>query len=543
MFRSFCRLCEVTGKQTRHFGAFSSRARCMQSDADTIPVNTVYEDDENDLKEADNVSTEPVVEDNRTPIVICKRKEFNFYKGTAFKKLDTIPIASQGWHHNKSKGDYFTIYPDIQEEDNQLLYDRRQTFQDLGLGSEVEQAVRNLGFEEPTYIQKMSIPEVLAGQNTIIQAETGTGKTLAYLLPMIDQILRWKPLLPDRRPNSPLALILVPSRELVLQVGTELKKLTHNLDVSIRTLIGGRTSKIMRNPAVANVDILIGTVGMTSKLTTNRIYHLNEVRHTVLDEAHALFHETFDEKLSIFLRRINFGFKQTIAPNNTPSSSQLTMLSATMPDKLPTYLDKCINTTSIVPVKTQNIHKVLVPQKFWRVGLLQKPALLLKFVKPRALRKQGTIIFSNSSATADWISIFLNQMNVRTVALNGNHPVEIRRDKYWDFRNGSAHILSTTNSAGRGLDTVVVDCVINYDFPLNTADYIHRCGRTGRMGSKFPGRVINFICRPLEIDLTNKVERAARRGRALPIFDYEEQVHRKAMDTELKELLASTPQH
>ncbi|XP_015121420.1 probable ATP-dependent RNA helicase DDX28 isoform X2 [Diachasma alloeum] len=513
----------------------------MQSNAHTIPVRTVYEDDENDLKDAEDVHTEPLVEDNRTPIIECKRKEFNFYKGTTLKKFDTIPIASQGWHHLKSKGDYFTIYPDIEDDHNELLDEEGTTFEQLGIGPEVQQIVKNLGFEQPTNIQKIAIPQILSGQNTIIQAETGTGKTLTYLLPIIDQILRWKRLLPDRRPNSPLALILVPSRELVLQVGTEVKKLANDLDISVQTLIGGRTKKIMRNPTVKNVDILIGTVGVTSKVTTTRIYKLNEVRHTVLDEAHALFHETFDEKLSIFLRRINFGFKQNVSVNNTPGSSQLTMASATMPEKLPDYLDKCLNMASIVPIQTQNIHRVLVPQKFWRLGALQKPAALLKFVKPRALRKEGTIIFSNNAATADWVSIFLNQMNVKTVALNGNHPVEIRRDKYWDFRNGRVHILSTTNSSGRGLDTITVDCVINYDFPMNTADYIHRCGRTGRVGSKSAGRVINFICRPLEIDLTKKIERAARRGRALPIFDYQEQLQEKAMDAELKQLLESAP--
>lgn len=109
-----------------------------------------------------------------------------------------------------------------------------------------------------------------------------------------------------------------------------------------------------------------------------------------------------------------------------------------------------------------------------RLGPSQKPAALLKLIKSRLSNKESTIIFSNDTTTCDWVSIFLNQMNVKTVSLHGNMPTPIRRDNYWKFRNGEINIISTTNSSARGLDTVSVDCVINYDFPMNTADYIHR---------------------------------------------------------------------
>lgn len=129
---------------------------------------------------------------------------------------------------------------------------------------------------------------------------------------------------------------------------------------------------------------------------------------------------------------------------------------------------------SIIPVQTKNIHRVLVPQKFMRLGPQQKPAALLKIMKARISKKESTLIFCNDTATCDWMSIFLNNMNVNAVSLHGNMPTPIRRDQYWKFRNGEVGVICTTNSTARGLDTVTVDCIINYDFPLNTADYIHR---------------------------------------------------------------------
>lgn len=131
-------------------------------------------------------------------------------------------------------------------------------------------------------------------------------------------------------------------------------------------------------------------------------------------------------------------------------------------------------TDSIVQISTANTHKVLVPQKFMRLGSTQKPPMLLKFVKPRALRREPTLIFSNDRATCDWISIFLNQMNIKTLNLHGSMPTLIRNGKYRAFKNGEVNVLSTTNAGARGLDTIMVDCIINFDFPLSTIEYIHR---------------------------------------------------------------------
>lgn len=177
---------------------------------------------------------------------------------------------------------------------------------------------------KPLKIQKIGIPKIINGANTVIAAETGCGKTLTYLLPMIDKILRWKELA-GHRYNSPLGLIVTPTRELAFQIGVritkckinfmhlliaylspqlEAKKICQYLGIHTKTILGGKTKKIMINPPVEEVDIVIASFGVISKLTTNKIYKLNMVKHLVLDEADALFHETFEEQLQIFLKRM-----------------------------------------------------------------------------------------------------------------------------------------------------------------------------------------------------------------------------------------------
>ncbi|KAH0566853.1 probable ATP-dependent RNA helicase DDX28 [Cotesia glomerata] len=525
MFRQLCKLCQVAEVSGIHnLRKYSLSAIWRQN---SILMYPELDDDDNDTQEVNKT-------DSVKPIIQCRKKIFNFYPGKVYKKFEDIPIASGSWHNIKSKGDYFTIFPVLEEDDEKCEHN---SFSDLGIDKRLIENLKAVGIEDPTVIQKRGISEILDGQNIFITGETGCGKTLTFLLPIMTQILKWKKQIQDRPANSPLALILSPSKELAHQIGTEAKKLAMGLDISVKAISGGKTKRMMRNPSVKDVDILVGTVGVVSKLTTARLYKLDYVRHVVLDEAHALFDETFDDKLGYFLRRIKFGYEQI--NDNLPESSQLTLSSATFPTEMPEYLSKCINTDSIVQISTANTHKVLVPQKFMRLGSTQKPPMLLKLVKPRALRREPTLIFSNDSATCDWISIFLNQMNIKTFNLHGSIPALVRNGKYRAFKNGEVNILSATNAGARGLDTTMVDCIINFDFPLSTIEYIHRCGRTGRVGGKPNGRVINFISRPLEIEMTKKIERITRRMKPLPMFDLSEQREKHEMDSEVRDLINS----
>ncbi|XP_015591529.1 probable ATP-dependent RNA helicase DDX28 [Cephus cinctus] len=496
LFR-FCKLCQRVERSAIVLQRFRS-TQTLQKEEDNHQAMT---------------STEAKQENTR--IITCKRSEFNFYLGQTYSKFEPIPLASRGWQHKEARGDYFVIHPLMEE----IPLNEDVTFQKLKIDPRLLKKLEESNIASPTEIQKLAIPILETGCNTLISAETGCGKTLAFLLPLVQQILRWKKLI-DRKPNTPLGLIITPSRELAMQIAAQVTTLTRGIDFRSKLLIGGRTKKLMLNPSVTDVDLLICTLGVMSKLSTNNIYKLQAVRHVILDEMDALFDETFVEKLIPFMRRIplnSSGHADDIT--KYPAYSQLTLVSATLPPEVMDVVEKIVDPNSMQHVRTDKLHKILVTQKFKRVGKSQKPQELLKLVKQRSSCKQPTIVFSNDSATCDWISIFLKQFNVDNTHLNGRMPMVIREGKFAEFQKGMTHVLSTTNAGARGLDTTSVTHIINYDFPLNTVEYIHRCGRTGRIGSQNNCKITNFIARPLEIAVTQKIEKAARKMLPIPICD------------------------
>ncbi|KAG7213280.1 hypothetical protein KM043_002580 [Ampulex compressa] len=453
------------------------------------------------------------------PIIACKRRSFNFYKGQVYSKHEKIPIASQAWKHPKSVGDHFFVYPDVKEDESKHNETAEyQSFRDFDIDPRIPKILEEHNITAPVTIQQLGIPEICSGYHSLLAAETGCGKTLTYAIPMINQILQWKNAV-ERDYNSPLGLIVTPSRELAVQIGNEIQKLAKPVGIITKTMIGGRTKKMLLNPPVVLIDILVASFGVISKMTTNRIYTLKFVRHVVLDEADALFHKTFEEKVQVFMKRIPLSNEHEVDANGFPTTAQLTLASATMPSRAANILGNIINLDYLKTISTDNLHRIPVLQKFMRVSGMQKPAELLKYIKPKVLAREPTIIFSNNNNTADWITLFLNENGIKVINLNGNMPLKIRQGKYAEFLNAKYMILSTTNAGSRGLDTVAVKHILNYEFPLETADYIHRCGRTGRLGSTKNCRVTNFISKPLEIDVVQKIERAIRRLRPIPIIN------------------------
>ncbi|XP_047001920.1 probable ATP-dependent RNA helicase DDX28 [Schistocerca americana] len=455
-------------------------------------------------------------------VITCKRQEFNHYKSQTYRKFEVVPLASKGWYHKRSKGDYFIINAFTENPATAYSSDTGPvTFNDLGLNSSICSALEKQGITAPTRIQAEGIPAVLSGHHTLLSSETGGGKTLAYLLPLLQQILLWKEfsasLDVQRCLNTPLGLVICPGRELAHQIGDVANQFKEPLGILSKVIVGGRTKKQMLNPDVREVDLLIATIGALSKLTTTGVYKMNDVCHVVLDEADTLLDDSFNEKVCHLLKRFQFCGHADMS-TNLPQGTQLTLVSATMPTSLPSILGQLIEVDSLKKVTTGSLHQVMthIPQKFIRLGKSQKPEELLRIAKSDSKSGIPLLIFSNKSSTCDWISLFLNENGVSCINLNGAMPEAIRTGKFKQFQSERVNVISCTDIGSRGLDTVRVKHVLNYDFPVYMADYIHRCGRTGRVGSSSGCHITNFVEGPREIKLCQDIEHSVRKMIALP---------------------------
>lgn len=198
--------------------------------------------------------------------------------------------------------------------------------------------------------------------------------------------------------------------------------------------------------------------------------------------------------------------------------TQLLLASATMPTNTREILQRVIDVETIREVVSPQLHYLMphVTQKFLRMSKADRPANLLTLAKQNLSKRRPLIVFSNKSATSDYVSIFLNNNGINCVNLNGDMLMKIRIGRFEQFQSGNCDVLSTTDVGSRGLDTTRARHVLNFDFPLHVSDYIHRCGRIGRVSSLDRSLVTNFISSRREIDVVQRIEHAARTGGLLP---------------------------
>jgi ATP-dependent RNA helicase DeaD len=331
-------------------------------------------------------------------------------------------------------------------------------------------AIQSVGYKTPTSIQKAFIPRVLSGADVMGQAQTGTGKTAAYLIPFIE---RWK----ETEQIAPTCLIMVPTRELVMQVCDEAKKLALNKNLRVLPIYGGKPMDVQVRGLRKGVDIIVGTPGRLLDHLGRRTLMLNEVRYLILDEADRMFDLGFRDDIRRILR-------------TCPTDRQTLLLSATMPPDILTlakhYMRKPIIHLQMSPKKV-TIDKIR--QSYFTVDMHNKFELLLRLIEREQPRQ--CIIFCERKIGAQRIYEKLCAERKRVAAMHGDLMQSQRERIMKAFKEGKIVFLVATDVVGRGIDVNDISHIINFDLPMDPENYVHRIGRTGRMGKD--GVAISFV--------------------------------------------------
>lgn len=348
-------------------------------------------------------------------------------------------------------------------------------FTDLGLPQKVLQGIKDAGFEACTRIQTLSLPITLKGQDIAAQAQTGTGKTAAFLITIFCRLL--KPRGPKQR--GPLALIIAPTRELALQICDEAKLLGGHTGFQILPVFGGIDYKKQEKALRQGPDIVVATPGRLIDYMKQKVFRPNNIRILVIDEADRLFDMGFLRDLRFLLRRLpRYDKRQTM------------LFSATLSYAVMELAYEHTNNAAEVFVDREKITVEEIDQVLYHVGNSMKVNLLLGILKREAWHR--ILIFCNTRTGVDMLTRRLNGNGFPAVGITGTVQQKKRLKIMQRFKAGDVKILVATDVASRGIHVEDIDIVINYDIPQDPEDYVHRIGRTGRAGKT--GRAITLAC-------------------------------------------------
>ncbi|EOZ92610.1 Cold-shock DEAD-box protein A [Indibacter alkaliphilus LW1] len=347
--------------------------------------------------------------------------------------------------------------------------EKELTFSDLGISAEILRAVEEMGYTQPSTIQSQSIPFMLEGKDVIGQAQTGTGKTAAFGIPIIDNV--------DPAINKPQALILCPTRELAVQVEGEIVKLSKfKRGISSTCIYGGEAIDRQIRSLKKGVQIVVGTPGRIMDHIDRGTLKLDLVRIIVLDEA--------DEMLDM-------GFREDIESilGDCPEERQTVFFSATMPKPILELTKKYQDNPEIVRVLRKELTVENITQNFFEV----KPSLKMELMSRLMHLNQYalSVVFCNTKRVTDEVTEELVARGIMAEALHGDLSQAQRTKVMNKFRKGHVSVLVATDVAARGIDVDNVEAVFNFDLPLDEENYVHRIGRTGRAGKS--GTAINFV--------------------------------------------------
>jgi ATP-dependent RNA helicase DeaD len=340
-------------------------------------------------------------------------------------------------------------------------------FDDLGLAPDILEALHDVGYESPSPIQEQAIPLLLEGLDVIGQAQTGSGKTAAFGLPMIQYV--------DPSDDEVQGLVLTPTRELCIQVTQALRAYASRKGVDVVAVFGGAPIRGQQAQLRAGGHIVVGTVGRVKDLISRHSLMLTSCRFVVLDEA--------DEMLDL-------GFLEDVERilSLTPSSRQTALFSATMPPEIRRLADQYLYDPTVVKVKAATLTVDTVEQFKLEVKPREKADMLVKVL--RAERPEQAIVFVRTKIRCDQLYRTLRDRGENVKALHGDMSQGSRDGVMISFKDGRLPLLVATDVASRGLDISGVSHVINFDVPTSPDVYVHRIGRTGRIGRS--GRAITF---------------------------------------------------
>lgn len=347
-----------------------------------------------------------------------------------------------------------------------------QTFASLGLAEPILRALAKQGFETPTPIQAGTIPKLLAGQDVLGVAQTGTGKTAAFALPILQHLAAT----PSRaRPFSTRCLILAPTRELALQIDAHIRGFANGQPISTCVILGGVGRRPQEERMRRGPDIVVGTPGRIRDLMGTKHLRLDQVTHFVLDEA--------DRMLDLgFIRDI----RHVVAA--LPARRQSMLFSATMPAEVSQLANSFLRDPQRVEVTPEVRTPEKIEQHVHFVDTSGKRALLVRLLEDPELAR--VIVFTRTKHGANKVADHLTAAQVSTEALHGNKSQPAREKSLDRFRSGRARVLVATDIASRGIDVTGISHVINFDLPVEPESYVHRIGRTARAGAS--GIAISF---------------------------------------------------
>jgi ATP-dependent RNA helicase DeaD len=354
-------------------------------------------------------------------------------------------------------------------------------FKDLGLAAEIQLALDELGYQEPSPIQEKAIPELLAGHDVIGQAQTGTGKTAAFGLPLLQHI--------DPHNDEVQAIVLTPTRELCIQVTQALRAYAEHLEVEIVAVFGGAPIKSQQSQLRAGAHVVVATVGRMMDLMSRHSLVLTAARYVVLDEADEMLDLGFIEDVEKILRMC-------------PSGRQTALFSATMPPPIKHLAESYMYDPQTIKITPKKLTVDAIEQAFVEVGAKEKSGRLVELLK--AEEPEQAIIFCRTKIGASKLEKTLKDKGLDVKALHGDMSQGSRDGVMIAFKDHRVRLLVATDIAARGLDIEHVTHVINYDVPASSEVYVHRIGRTGRVGRT--GRAITFVT-PAQRDEIGRIER------------------------------------